>query len=65
VNGSKKLQDIFVDEKIPREKRSRLPVIVADEEVLWIPGLRRTRLYAPVSDTKRVIVLTPIVASSP
>jgi tRNA(Ile)-lysidine synthase len=60
MDGSKKLQDIFVDEKIPREKRSRLPVVAADGEVLWIPGIRRTRLYAPGPDTKRAIVLTPV-----
>jgi tRNA(Ile)-lysidine synthase len=60
MEGSKKLQDIFVDEKIPRERRSRIPVVAADEEVLWIPGLRRTRLYEPSPETKRVLVLTPV-----
>jgi tRNA(Ile)-lysidine synthase len=60
MDGSKKLQDIFVDEKIPRERRAFIPVVATDEEVLWIPGLRHTRLYAPNPDTKRVIVLTPV-----
>jgi tRNA(Ile)-lysidine synthase len=64
MNGSKKLQDIFVDEKIPREKRSLLPVITADEEVLWIPGVRRTRLYEPTPNTSRVLVLTPLARSA-
>jgi tRNA(Ile)-lysidine synthase len=62
MDGSKKLQDIFVDEKIPREKRSLIPVVAADEEVVWIPGLRHTRLFAPNPDTKRVVVLTPVRA---
>jgi tRNA(Ile)-lysidine synthase len=58
IDGSKKLQDIFVDKKIPREKRSNIPVISTENEVLWIPGIRRTRLYEPNSATKRVIVLS-------
>jgi tRNA(Ile)-lysidine synthase len=60
VDGSKKLQDIFVDEKIPREKRRGLLVVATEDEVLWIPGLRRTRLYAPGAGTERALVLTPV-----
>jgi tRNA(Ile)-lysidine synthase len=59
--GSKKLQDIFVDAKIPREKRRALPVIATEDEVLWIPGIRHTRLYEPGPGTKHVIILTPTV----
>jgi tRNA(Ile)-lysidine synthase len=59
MSGSKKLQDIFVDEKIPREKRAALLVVATEDEVLWIPGLRRSRLYEPGPATKRVLILTP------
>jgi tRNA(Ile)-lysidine synthase len=59
MDGSKKLQDIFIDEKIPREERPRIPILYADEEVLWIVGIRHTRLFAPGESTKRVLILTP------
>ena len=41
MTGSRKLQDFFTDEKVPREKRARIPV-VADREgqILWIVGHR-------------------------
>jgi tRNA(Ile)-lysidine synthase len=46
--GFKKLQDQFVDRKIPKADRGRLPVIVdAAGDVLWAPGLvpsEKTRL---------------------
>ncbi|MDR1496060.1 MAG: tRNA lysidine(34) synthetase TilS [Clostridiales Family XIII bacterium] len=61
VKGSKKLQDIFVDAKISREKRLTLPVLATEDEVLWIPGIRHTRLYAPEPGTKRVVILTPLI----
>ncbi|MFD0674810.1 tRNA lysidine(34) synthetase TilS [Cohnella sp. GCM10027633] len=44
LNGSKKVQDMFVDAKVPRYLRDRMPLLVDGEgRVLWIPGLRRSR----------------------
>ncbi len=36
--GNKKLQDFFVDEKIPREKRRGVPLVVKGNEVIAIIG---------------------------
>ncbi|MDC0708073.1 tRNA lysidine(34) synthetase TilS [Stigmatella sp. ncwal1] len=39
-SGSRKLQDVFVDLRVPAERRDLLPVVVdARGEVLWVPGL--------------------------
>ena len=35
----KKLQDLFVDAKIPASQRSRWPVIASEDGVWWVPGL--------------------------
>jgi tRNA(Ile)-lysidine synthase len=59
MDGSKKLQDLFVDEKIPREKRPLMPVVATENDVLWIPGVRRSRLYSPTTDTRRFLILSP------
>ncbi|HIE10838.1 MAG TPA: tRNA lysidine(34) synthetase TilS [Kiritimatiellae bacterium] len=40
MRGSRKLQDIFTDYKLPREERRRVPVLEADGEVIWIAGFR-------------------------
>lgn len=39
LNGSRKLQDIFVDAKIPANQRRRLPVVCAGDTIIWIPGV--------------------------
>lgn len=39
LRGSKKLQDIFSDRKVPRARRRTLPVLVAGGEIAWIPGV--------------------------
>lgn len=40
--GTKKLQDIFTDAKVPRAWRPRWPVVFVDGEAVWVPGLMRS-----------------------
>ncbi|MFF2094396.1 tRNA lysidine(34) synthetase TilS [Paenibacillus sp. NPDC058174] len=43
LNGSKKVQDMFVDEKIAPSARERYPLLFdAEGRLLWIPGIRRS-----------------------
>jgi len=37
--GSRKLQDIFVDARVPREERDAWPLVFAGEKLAWVPGL--------------------------
>src|SRR5207249_406939 len=41
AGGTRKLQDILVDAKVPREARALVPVLVAGAEILWVAGLVR------------------------
>ena len=43
MEGSRKLQDIFTDQKIPRAQRTAIPVVVCRDEIIWIPGYRTAR----------------------
>ncbi|MBF0559964.1 MAG: tRNA lysidine(34) synthetase TilS [Nitrospirae bacterium] len=36
----KKLQDYFVDEKVPRDIRDSVPLLINDEEIVWVIGYR-------------------------
>jgi tRNA(Ile)-lysidine synthase len=39
LGGTKKLQDLFVDRKVPRSARHRLPLVVdGHDRVVWVPG---------------------------
>lgn len=55
MDGRKKLKDIFIDKKISREERDRIPLITLDSEVLWALRLRDTRNYKADENTKRVL----------
>lgn len=43
VPGSKKLQDIFVDAKIPAAQRPNIPIFECGEAIVWVPGYRVAR----------------------
>ena len=40
MTGSKKIQDILVDARIPRRWRDLIPLVVGGNEVLWVAGVR-------------------------
>ncbi|WP_233523096.1 tRNA lysidine(34) synthetase TilS [Peribacillus saganii] len=43
IDGTKKLKDIFINEKIPLPERDAWPVVTDSKgEILWLPGLKKT-----------------------
>ncbi len=40
LRGRKKLQDFFVDAKIPRDARAQVPLLVAGDRIAWVVGHR-------------------------
>lgn len=45
ITGSKKLQDLFVDAKIDKEKRLTWPIIYLGREIIWVPKLSLSRNF--------------------
>jgi tRNA(Ile)-lysidine synthase len=53
----KKLQDFFVDEKVPRDERDAIPLIVSGEDIVWIVGYRGDERFKVTDQTKKVLKL--------
>lgn len=53
----KKLQDFFVDEKIPRDERDAIPIIVSGNDIVWITGFRGDERFKATDATKRFLKL--------
>lgn len=51
IDGSRKLQDVFTDAKVPRAERDRLPIIECNNSIVWVPGYRIARDWAIESET--------------
>lgn len=53
--GSTKLKEAMIDAKIPRSLRDRLPLLVSDDEIIWVPGVRRSSVAIVDGHTTRVL----------
>jgi tRNA(Ile)-lysidine synthase len=57
MQGSKKLHDIFVDGKVPRSARCRIPVVADDVNLVWVPGLAVSNEARVTEATRRSLLL--------
>lgn len=56
LNGSKKVKDIFIDQKIPPSVRSKVPIVTdASGRILWLPGVRRSAHAAVGNHTLSIL----------
>ena len=51
MKGTKKVQDIFVDAKVPEHLRDAVPLLVCGDELVWVPGYRIANRFALPSKT--------------
>lgn len=59
LKGSKKVKDFFIDEKVDRLQRDRVPILTTtDNQIVWIVGYRLDDRFKVTQKTKRTCVLT-------
>ena len=65
MTGEKKLQDFFVDKKIPRPQRHRVPLLCAtDGRIAWVVGYRIAEPFKVTPGTSKVICFTARVTTT-
>lgn len=52
---SKKLQDFFVDAKVPRFQRHRIPILVCPKGILWVVGFRIDERFRASHESHRIM----------
>ena len=58
MNGTKKLKSLFIDEKVPQEFRSTIPILTTvDNDIIWVYGTRIAHAYRVTSDTSKVLFI--------
>ena len=59
MQGKKKLQDFFVDLKVSRRDRNKIPLIVTEEdEIVWVVGYRLDDRFKLVAKSKEVLEIS-------
>lgn len=55
--GFKKVKDILIDEKISKEKRDSLPIVVdSSDRIIWIPGIKKSKYNKDKTEKCDIIV---------
>ena len=58
VGGRKKLQDFFVDRKVPREQRDTVPLVVdGQDRIVWVVGESVAEEFRVTDPSEGVILL--------
>ena len=58
LDGSKTLQDLFTDNKVPREERERVPVVETGGQIAWVAGLAIGEPFRAAPYETQVVVLS-------
>ena len=57
LNGTKKVKDIFIDEKIPASERELWPVVEDSlGNIVWLPGLKKSSFDKKVNEEYDIIL---------
>ena len=58
MKGTKKLKSLFIDEKVPQEIRSTVPILTTGEnDIIWVYGTRIAHAYRVTSDTSKILFI--------
>ncbi|MDI3534385.1 MAG: tRNA(Ile)-lysidine synthase [Thermosediminibacterales bacterium] len=57
MKSNKKLKQFFIDEKIPRDIRDMIPLVVSGDDIIWVVGYRISEKYKVDEHTKHLLVL--------
>jgi tRNA(Ile)-lysidine synthase len=58
VRGRKKLQDFFVDRKVARAARDRVPIVVDEkDEIVWVAGFGIDARFRVTDPSQAVLIL--------
>ena len=57
MTGSKKIKDFFIDEKIPRDEREKIPMLVDDENIIYVLNYRLNENYKITKVSKKIMLV--------
>jgi len=58
TNYEKKLKEFFIDEKVPKFERDKVPILTDSEKIIWIVGYRLDRRAVCNGNTNRILMIS-------
>ena len=62
MDGSQKLKKYFINAKIPRKERRRIPLLISGKDIIWIAGHRMSRKAAISTETQNILKIELLLA---
>lgn len=53
--SEKKLKDFLIDQKIDREKRDKIPLILSEDKIIWLTSIRISDEFKVTESTKKIL----------
>jgi tRNA(Ile)-lysidine synthase len=58
MRNSVKLKDFFISQRIPKEERRRVPLLLSGDDIIWVIGYRMDERYKITEATGEVLLIT-------
>ena len=58
MKGTKKIKDIFIDAKVPKEQRDYIPIIEFDNNIAWLTGIKVSDEYKVNNNSKNILMIS-------
>ena len=58
MSGSKKISDLLIEKKIPLNKKQSIPVMVSNNHIAWVAGVKSSELFKITQTTNKILKIT-------
>lgn len=55
LKGTQKVKEFFIDHKIPKTERSKIPLLISGDRIAWIVGYRIDERFKITPETKEIL----------
>ena len=55
--GHKSVKKLFIDQKVPQPERHKVPMVISDGQIVWIPGVYKADYIGVTEQTKQICKL--------
>jgi len=64
MKGKKKLHDFFIDGKVPRRLRRRVPIVADGQGIIWVGGYRLDERVKVTKKTTKIAIIKMVMGES-
>lgn len=56
MENYKKIKDIMINSKIPKEERDKIPVILHNDEIVWAAGVKKSKKFISENENENIVL---------